>query len=116
MKQRDTEILEKMIRYCNEINSIVNNCDYDIFAEDYKINYSCSFALLQIGELVNKLSPDVKDSNPQIMWRGVRDFRNIVAHEYENIDMSRFWNIVKEAVPELLEYITKILQDEDTKD
>jgi len=89
----------------------MKDCDYQHFAEDYKINYSCSFALLQIGELVNKLSPEFKDKYSKVMWRGIRDFRNIVAHEYENIDMTRFWNITQEDVPELSAYITEILEN-----
>jgi uncharacterized protein with HEPN domain len=38
-----------------------------------------------IGEASTHLSPELKARHPEIPWRGVADFRNIVAHAYRSL-------------------------------
>ena len=45
-----------------------------------------AMCLMQIGELAGNLSDEFKDSHKEIPWRAIRGMRNVVAHEYANID------------------------------
>ncbi|MBQ6715202.1 MAG: DUF86 domain-containing protein [Clostridia bacterium] len=47
--------------------------------------------ILQIGELVNRLSDDFKSNNAHIPWNKIRCMRNYVAHEYGSIDFDIIW-------------------------
>ncbi len=38
--------------------------------------------LVIIGEAANKLSDDLKAQYPEIPWRDIVDFRNVLAHHY----------------------------------
>ena len=62
MKKSDEYILRRICMFCMEIEKSVSHTHYDDFMrlDKYERRNSCSFALLQIGELVTKLSDDFK--------------------------------------------------------
>jgi uncharacterized protein with HEPN domain len=64
-----------------------------------------------IGEMVNRLTDQFVDKNPQIDWFKIRGFRNIVAHNYFGIDAEEVWQIIQNHIPILQKEIEKILQE-----
>jgi uncharacterized protein with HEPN domain len=47
-----------------------------------------------IGEATTRLSQELKQRHPEIAWRKIGDFRNIVAHGYRTLDPRVVQNIV----------------------
>ena len=114
MKHRDKIILEKIIDYCNKIDKtlIRFDCSIQKFAED-DVFYSAScMYVLQIGELVGKLSDECKAEYNAMPWQSIKDMRNIVAHAYGELELETTWNTLNESVPELKKYCEMILQKE----
>jgi uncharacterized protein with HEPN domain len=37
-----------------------------------------------------------------VQWRGVVAFRNLVVHQYWQVDLDRVWGIVKKDLPDLV--------------
>ena len=113
MKKSDEYILKKIYSYCKEIETSVSLIQYDdfILPEKFERRNSCSFALLQIGELVKKLSEDFMLQHSNIKWKNWSGVRNIIAHNYEGFDMKRAWNLCSKHSPELAESISKILEE-----
>ncbi|TMI88707.1 MAG: DUF86 domain-containing protein [Bacillati bacterium ANGP1] len=54
-----------------------------------------------MADAINKLSDTLKARHPTVPWRQVYGFRNIAAHAYEEIDLTRVWEIVEDYVPVL---------------
>jgi uncharacterized protein with HEPN domain len=52
-----------------------------------------------IGEAVGKLSDELKRKHPEVEWQDIKDFRNLLTHEYFGIDMEIVWNIIREDLP-----------------
>lgn len=42
-----------------------------------------------IGEAAGHLEQDFKSNHPEIPWREIIDFRNVLAHEYWDVDVER---------------------------
>ncbi len=63
-----------------------------------------------IGEAVSQLPEDIKSKHPEIPWRDIKDFRNIVAHRYWEINLEIIWDIVCNKLDELYERISSILK------
>lgn len=42
-----------------------------------------------------------QDAAPEIPWRLVADFRNVLAHQYLGVDLNLVWNIVEKELPRL---------------
>jgi uncharacterized protein with HEPN domain len=64
-----------------------------------------------IGEAVKHLSDETKQQYPQVKWRKIGDFRNIVVHEYFGVSDEIVWDVVENEIPPLLAQI-KLMIDE----
>jgi len=59
-------------------------------------------ALAELGEAVKALPEDVRKRNPEVDWKGFAGLRDMVAHQYFEIDMSRLLPIIRNELPGLL--------------
>lgn len=103
MKNKDQSITANIIDYCNTIDGILKECeyDYDIFVTDRTVQLATSMCIIQIGELVNRLSDDFKEKYDYIEWQQIKGMRNITTHRYDVIDFSILWETLTVSVPEL---------------
>ncbi|WP_457553703.1 HepT-like ribonuclease domain-containing protein [Desulfobacula sp.] len=71
--------------------------------------------LIVTGELVKKIDKITDQSllknYPIIPWREIKGLRNIVVHDYFNIDAEEIFNTCKEDIPKLAEVIDLIISD-----
>lgn len=88
MGDKDIFILEEIVDYCDKISGALSRHgnSREEFGEDLDFQEACAFRAIQIGELVNSLSDSFKECNPEIEWRSIVAFRNIVTHDYGKID------------------------------
>lgn len=63
-KLRNIDILEHIIRYCDEISLTHDRFGYSqkLFTEDFVYRNAIAMCILQIGELSNQLSGDFKET------------------------------------------------------
>ena len=55
-----------------------------------------------MAESATQLSEEVKARHPEIDWRGIRGFRNIVVHGYaEVLDLELTWRFIEAEVNSL---------------
>lgn len=54
-----------------------------------------------IGEAVKQLSPDRRDRYPEVAWRRVAGFRDVLIHNYVGVDLDEVWNVVEKDLPRL---------------
>lgn len=107
MQRLDAHRLEHIIEYCDEIMGTINRYgdDYKIFECDRDYQKSISFSILQIGELCAGLSDEFKmATEKQIPWTSIKGMRNIVVHNYGNVDKNMVWESAKTDVPELKKF------------
>ena len=54
-----------------------------------------------IGEAAAHLSDATRQAVPELPFRRMRGMRNIVAHEYANVDLNIVWQVATVHVPEV---------------
>ncbi len=59
--------------------------------------------LITIGNIVEKLHSDYKDTFPDVPWPAVTAMRNLIAHHYDKVDHEQVWQSITRRVPELIE-------------
>ena len=66
--------------------------------------------IMIVGEAAHMVSEDTKERFPQIPWRDAKDMRNIVAHEYMQVDYEEVWKVVTIDFPVLERQLLSIRQ------
>lgn len=65
MKNKDTILLEKILKYIIELNEFISGYTREKFENDRKTINACVFNLSQIGELAGKISDETIKNNPR---------------------------------------------------
>ena len=64
-----------------------------------------------IGEAVSRLTLELLERYPQVPWRNMIGMRNILVHQYFEVDLAVVWQVVDRDIPSLKMQITSILKD-----
>ncbi len=109
MKNEDILLIKKMIKYCDDIGTLMTRFDTDFekYKTDISFQYACNMCIIQIGELANRVSDEIKESSKNIPWRAIRGMRNLHTHDYENVDLEIVWNTLLEDIPVLKQNLGK---------
>jgi uncharacterized protein with HEPN domain len=109
MLTKDQHCLESILEAIDKILEYTSGFkNADEFNDDYRNFDATMMNFVVIGEMIDKLSEDFKDSHPAIEWQKIKGFRNIVAHDYFGIDAEEVWQIIKNKIPNLKEDILSI--------
>ena len=105
--------LRTIHQYCCRIENKIREAgeDEDEFVYNLDLLHLCSFYVLQIGECIKSLSPELTKKYPEIPWRELSGMRDIIAHGYERIDHTRIWFTVIEEIPLLKTTCERILKE-----
>jgi uncharacterized protein with HEPN domain len=64
-----------------------------------------------MAESSKRLSAELKESHPEVNWRKIAGFRNVVVHDYLGLNMRTVWEIVTGDLPDLKRHIAAMLGD-----
>lgn len=62
-----------------------------------------------MAESTQRLSGGLKARHPEIPWRAIAGFRNVLVHDYLGIDLDIVWDVVKRDIPVLKQVIRAML-------
>lgn len=103
--QRDQEAL---IDIANAIRRILRYAD-GISKSELEINDEKLSAILYqitiIGEATKRISQGFRQQYPEIPWREMAGMRDVIVHEYDQLDLDVVWDVVENKIPELLSLI-----------
>lgn len=85
----------------------------DFFFEDHKTQDAVLRNLQIVAESTQRLSPDLKTAHPDIDWPDISAFRNVLAHNYLGINLTRVWEIIENHLPQLQKKMEAILKESD---
>jgi len=63
-----------------------------------------------IGEASRVMSADIREQNPEVPWSQIIGMRNILTHNYFEIDLEVVWSVIERDLPNLKRQIEIILQ------
>ena len=95
--------IDKIIEYMADIDS------YEQFFQDNKTIDACLMHLINIGEMVGRLSEGITCDESVVEWRKIRGLRNIIAHDYFGVDYREIWSIISIHIPKLKKVVEGFL-------
>lgn len=83
----------------------------DVTEADFRGNTEKQDAVIRrleiIGEATAHLSEATRQAIPELPFRKMRGMRNIVAHDYANVDLKIVWEVATVHVPEICTVLEK---------
>jgi uncharacterized protein with HEPN domain len=67
------------------------------------------YQIIIIGEASKRLSQEFRNDNPGIPWKDIAGMRDILAHQYDRININTLWDVVQQDIIELKALITPLL-------
>lgn len=103
MLERDFRLyVNDILESAQAIQEYVQGYTLETFNHDRK-TYSAVIREFEIiGEAVGKLPREIKQQYKHVPWQDIKDFRNILTHEYFGIDLEMVWNVIHYELPILL--------------
>ena len=101
-----------IVKAANDVEKILHGVEEAEFVSNDTLRSAIAHKLMTIGEAASRLSQEFHSAHPEIIWKSVKGFRNIVAHEYFSLVWSIVWATAKISVPEIREQIIAILKVE----
>jgi len=80
----------------------------DDFYHDEKSFDASMMQFIIIGESISRLDEDFKNIHSNIPWQKIKNFRNIIAHDYFGIDADEIWDIIQNKLLPLKEDIENL--------
>ncbi len=80
------------------------------FLESTLVQDAVTRRLEIIGEATKRLEADFKEQYDQIPWRKMTGLRDILIHEYDEVDLHQVWLVLVQDLPVLKTQINDLLK------
>ncbi len=81
----------------------------DRFLQDELIQDAVLRNFEVIGEAAKRLDDVYRAAHPEIQWRAIAGLRDVLIHQYEEVDLIKVWAIVEKDLPGLRQSIADLL-------
>lgn len=107
--KRDNASLLDIARFAETILQLTADMDELAFQADLRTQLAVLYELTVLGEAVKRLSPEFRDTHPEIPWRNMAGMRDKLIHDYDGVNVKRVWEVVCTNIPDLLNQIEPLL-------
>lgn len=111
IKLRDQASLLDIVRAGKLALEFTEGMTQEDFEIDLKTQSAVIYQIAIIGEAVKRLSPELRQENPEIPWLAMAGMRDKLIHDYEGVDVGRIWLTLETSIPQLLSLIEPLLSD-----
>ena len=70
--------------------------------------------LQTLAESSQRLSSEIKETEPGIPWRELAGFRNVIVHGYLGMDMVAVWLVIEQDLPALAAALDRMITRADS--
>jgi uncharacterized protein with HEPN domain len=93
------------------VSDFIAGVEYEAFLGNEILKRAVAQTLANIGELGRSLNDETKAQYQDVPWKAIRSTRNVIVHDYEEVDFSVIWQTVTESIPELIAAVNQIESD-----
>ena len=105
--ESDEALLEHMRQCIVRIQEYTRD-GRDAFLSDEKTQDAVIRKLQTLAQSSIRLSNEAKSRESELPWARMRGFRNVVVHEYFDVNLSVVWDLVTDDLPPLLNAIERM--------
>lgn len=109
---RNQESLIDMTEAIKLIFQYVEGIDSEALATNIEKQDAILRRITIIGEATKRLSRDFRNQHPNVPWKEIAGMRDVITHEYDEIDLDEVWTVINENLPQLMKYIEPLVLSE----
>ncbi len=110
---RDREALIDIVESIKLILRYVEGIDIDALAANIEKQDAILRRITIIGEATKRLSPQFREKHSSIPWKEIAGMRDVITHDYNEVDLDEVWTVVSINLPELLNYAEPLISLEE---
>jgi uncharacterized protein with HEPN domain len=99
---KDKATINDIIQAAEEIMLSMNQVSFEELTLNREKQAAILYFFIIIGEATKRLSPEFRASRPEIDWQSIAGMRDILAHQYDRVNIQVVWDAVQTDLPELL--------------
>jgi uncharacterized protein with HEPN domain len=111
MNRAESYLLD-IAKFAQTILQLTENMSETEFKDDQRTQLAVLYEITILGEVVKRLSPEFREQHPSIEWKKIAGMRDRLVHDYDQVRLSLIWEVIQTNIPELLDYITPLLPQE----
>jgi uncharacterized protein with HEPN domain len=104
---RDREYLLDIVEAAKLAVSYLAGKSREGFLHDTQCQDAVIRRLEIIGEAARRVSDETKDRLPGVPWSAMVGMRNVITHQYDDIDLGIVWNTVANDLAAVMDAIAK---------
>lgn len=97
----DKIYIEHILRSIEKINTYLAYKNYQSFSDDFLTQDAVVRQLEIIGEATKRISRSLKEVNPDVPWADMAGMRDVLIHDYIDVDMDIVWKTATESITHL---------------
>jgi len=110
-RSRDSVFVAQMVEAAEAALDFSDGHTPESFAGDRLVGYAVVRAIQLIGQAARGVSEETQLAHPEIPWREMIGMRNVVVHDYADVDLALVWKTVREDLPGLIERLNAIREE-----
>ena len=108
-EQRDASYLWDRLDAARKILDFTQGVTFEEYSANPMLSFAVERAVEIIGEAANRVSLGFQQAHPEIPWRRIVAQRNVLAHEYGDIEHALIWDLVQKHIPKLAEQLAALV-------
>ena len=105
--RKDDAYLEDILTAAQSIRRFTAGISVEAFKANEEKYEAVTRKFEIIGEAARRLSDESKGHFPEIPWRLLTAMRNILIHDYDDVDLDIVWETVQRDLPPLIARLEK---------
>lgn len=99
---RDSSYLWDMLESARQVILFTRALSLGDYSANRMVQLAVERSIQIIGEAANRVSATFREAHPEIPWRRIVAQRNILVHEYADIEDRLVWDLIQDHLPQLV--------------
>jgi uncharacterized protein with HEPN domain len=104
----DSIYIDHILNSINRIIDYISGKDREAFESDQLTQDAVVRQLEVIGEATKRVSNELRLKNPDIPWSDMAGMRDVLIHDYIDVDLGVVWKTASEDIPNLKALILRL--------
>jgi len=104
----DSIYIDHILNSINRILDYISGMDRGAFEADLVTQDAVVRQLEIIGEATKRVSKELRSKHPDIPWSDMAGMRDVLIHDYIDVDLGVVWKTASENIPDLKALIIKL--------